>query len=128
MENVEIVRGAFEAFERGDVSRMVDLMADDLVTHRIDPDDAVYHGKEGWFRAAMDWTEDFNEWTVTAEEFVEAGDDVLVRARQTARGEASGVPVESEMWFRFTMREGKVARMTFHTRRNEAFEAAGLTD
>jgi ketosteroid isomerase-like protein len=46
-ENVEIVRGAFAAFERGDISHMIDLMADDLVTHRIEPDNAVYHGKEG---------------------------------------------------------------------------------
>jgi ketosteroid isomerase-like protein len=41
-ESVEIVREAFAAFERGDLSHVIDLMADDLVTHRIEPDDAVY--------------------------------------------------------------------------------------
>ena len=30
-ENVEIVRGAFAAFERGDISHMIDLMADGAV-------------------------------------------------------------------------------------------------
>ena len=47
-ENVELVRGGFDAFQEGDLSRMLDLMADDLVTYRADPDDATYHGKEGF--------------------------------------------------------------------------------
>jgi ketosteroid isomerase-like protein len=34
-ENVELVRGGFDAFQEGDLSQMLDLMADDLVT--IDP-------------------------------------------------------------------------------------------
>src|SRR3954469_12380791 len=76
-ENVEIVRGAFAAFERGDMSHIIDLMADDLVTHRIEPDNAIYHGKEGFFQATTDWTEDFEDWTATAEEFLDAGDNVL---------------------------------------------------
>jgi ketosteroid isomerase-like protein len=127
-ENVEIVRGAFAAFERGDVSHMIDLMADDLVTHRIEPDNAVYHGKEGFFQATADWTEDFEDWTATAEEFLDAGDNVLVQVHQTARGEGSGVPVESHFWFVFAMRERKVARLSFHSRRDQALEAAGLRE
>ncbi len=43
-ENIEIVRGAFTAFERGDVKHIMDLMSDDLVTHRVEPDNAIYHG------------------------------------------------------------------------------------
>jgi ketosteroid isomerase-like protein len=35
-ENVEIVRGAFDAFQEGDLSQIIDLMADDLVTYRAD--------------------------------------------------------------------------------------------
>ena len=58
-ENVEIVRGAFDAFQDGDVSQWLDLMADDLVTYRADPDGATYCGKEGFLQATADWTEDF---------------------------------------------------------------------
>ena len=127
-ENVGIARKAFAAFERGDVTAFVDLMADDIVTHRIDPDDAVYYGKEGFFQATAEWTEDFDDWTVTAEEFVEGNDGVVVRVRQTARGRVSGVPVESLMWFDLRMHEGRIARVTFHTDRARAFEAAGLSE
>jgi ketosteroid isomerase-like protein len=71
-ENVEIVRGGFDAFQEGNLSQMLDLMADDLVTYRADPDGATYHGKEGFLRATADWTEDFSEWSVIPEEFIDA--------------------------------------------------------
>ncbi|HEX2129551.1 MAG TPA: hypothetical protein VHF58_10090 [Solirubrobacterales bacterium] len=91
-------------------------------------DDAIYHGKEGFFQATAEWTEDFEDWTVTAEEFLDAGEGVLVRVRQTARGRISGVPVDSVMWFDLRMHEGRVARLTFHNDRAKAFKAAGLSE
>ena len=36
-EAVELIRGGFAAFEQGDLSQMLDLTADDLVTYRADP-------------------------------------------------------------------------------------------
>jgi uncharacterized protein len=127
-ENVELVRGGFDAFQQGDLSRMLDLMADDLVTYRADPDGATYHGKEGFLRATADWTEDFDEWSVIPEEFIDAGDGVLVRVRQIARGAASGIPVEGEFWFVCEMRGRKVAKVSFYVRRGEALEAVGLSE
>jgi len=123
-ENIEIVRFAFGAFERGEVSEVLEWVTDDLVTHRVEPDDAIYHGKEGFFQATADWIEGFEDWTVTPEEFFDVGDSVVVRVHQTARGERSGVPVESVIWFVFGMRGRKIARLSFHLREAEAFEAA----
>jgi ketosteroid isomerase-like protein len=127
-EYVEIVRGGFDAFQEGNLSQMLDLMADDLVTYRSDPDGATYHGKEGFLRATADWTEDFSEWSVIPEEFIDAGECVLVRVRQLARGEASGIPVEGDFWFVFEMRGRRVAKLSFYLRRGEALEAAGLRE
>jgi len=127
-ENVELVREGFDAFQEGDLSRMLDLMAEDLVTYRADPDGMTYHGKEGFLSATADWTEDFSEWSVTPEELIDAGERVLVRVRQTARGEASGAPVEGDFWFLFVMRGGRVAKVSFYIRRDDALGAAGLTD
>jgi uncharacterized protein len=127
-ENVELVRGGFDAFQEGDLSRMLGLMADDLVTYRADPDDATYHGKEGFLHATADWTEDFSEWSVIPEEFVDAGEFVLVRVRQMARGEASGIPVEGKFWFVLQMRGNRVAKVSFYIRRDAALEAAGLSE
>jgi ketosteroid isomerase-like protein len=127
-ENVELVRGGFTAFQDGDLSRMLDLMADDLVTYRADPDGATYHGREGFLHATADWTEDFSEWSVIPEELTDAGDCVLARVRQIARGRASGARVEGDFWFVFLMRDGKVAKLSFYLRRGEALEAAGLSE
>ena len=55
-ESVELVREGFDAFQEGDLSRMLDLMAEDLVTYRADPDGMTYHGKEGFLCATADWT------------------------------------------------------------------------
>jgi ketosteroid isomerase-like protein len=41
-ENVELVRRGFAAFEQGDLGGMLDLLVDDLVTYRSDPDHATY--------------------------------------------------------------------------------------
>jgi ketosteroid isomerase-like protein len=127
-ENVEVVRGGFDAFQEGNLNQMLDLMADDLITHRVEPDDAIYHGKEGFLQATTDWIEGFEDWTVTPREFIDGGDSVLVRVHQTARGQKSGVPVESNIWFVFGIRERKIARVSFHLREAEALEAAGLTE
>ncbi|MDP9189112.1 MAG: nuclear transport factor 2 family protein [Actinomycetota bacterium] len=126
-ENVEIVRAGFAAFQQGENTRMLEFMADDLITHRPDPDNATYHGKEGFFQAMADWVEGFQDWNASPEEYVEARDAVVVKVHQTARGEGSGVPVESHFWFVFALREGKIARLSFHTTEEEAFEAAQLT-
>jgi len=49
-ENVELIRQGFAAFEQGDMSQLLHLMADDVVTYRADPDRATYHGKEAFLR------------------------------------------------------------------------------
>jgi ketosteroid isomerase-like protein len=72
-ENVEIVRRGYAAFERGDVSVALDN-ASDLVTYRADPDGRTWNGPEGFLQALADWTEGFDEFSATAEEFIDAGD------------------------------------------------------
>jgi ketosteroid isomerase-like protein len=127
-ENIALVRSGFFAFEQGDVSRMLDLMADDLVTYRADPDGATYHGKEGFLEATADWTEGFSEWAVVPEKFIDAGDFVVVHVRQVVRGEASGVSVEGAFWFVFEVHDASVTRLSFYVREIEALEAVGLSE
>jgi ketosteroid isomerase-like protein len=127
-ENVERVRAGFEAFQEGGLDRVLDLMSDSLVTYRAQPDSATYHGKEGFLQATADWTENFSEWSIVAEEFVDHGDRVLVRVRQKVRGEASGIPVESDFWFLFVLRGSQAVKVGFYRRHAEALEAVGLSE
>jgi ketosteroid isomerase-like protein len=124
-ESVALVRSGFAAFQQGDLSAMLDLMADDLVTYRADPDGATYHGKEGFLEATADWTEGFSDWSVIPEEFIDTGDAVLVRVRQAVRGAASGIPIEGEFWFVFEVRGSRVSKVSFYIRRADALAEAG---
>jgi ketosteroid isomerase-like protein len=127
-ENVELVRAGFAAFERGDASYLLDLMADDLVVYRADPDGATFHGKEGYFEAIADWAEGFSDWSIVPEDFIDAGDFVVARVRQSARLELSGISVAGAFWFVFEVNGTKVTKLSFYARRSEALEAVGLRD
>jgi ketosteroid isomerase-like protein len=127
-ENIALVRSGFSAFEQGDVGRMLDLMADDLVTYRADPDGATYHGKEGFLEATADWTEGFSEWAVVPEKFIDAGDFVVVHVRQVVRAETSGISVDGAFWFVFEVHHARITRLSFYVREIEAREAAGLQE
>jgi ketosteroid isomerase-like protein len=127
-ENVEIVRRAFADFEH-DMSEFLELLSDDLVTVRPGlSDPATYRGKEAYLEMTADWVEGFAEWSVTPEEYVDAGERVIVRIAQTGRGEGSGVPVEGLYWFVYTVRDGKIARLEMHTSEAQALEATGLQE
>jgi ketosteroid isomerase-like protein len=127
-ENVEIVREGFEAFERGELDVMLDLFTDDVTTYRADPDGATYQGKAGFLDATSDWTEDFSEWRVLPQDFVDLGDRVLVRVRQMAEGKSSGARVEEDFWFLFEISATKVSKLSFYSRRADALQAAGLPE
>jgi ketosteroid isomerase-like protein len=44
------------------------------------------------------------------------------------RGQASGAPVEWDFGFLFEMRGGRVAKVSFYIRRDDALGAAGLRE
>jgi ketosteroid isomerase-like protein len=127
-ENVEIVRRGFAAFEQGDLGGLLDLLADDLVTYRSDPDGATYHGKEGFLQMAIDWSEGFSEWSFVGERFIEAGDSVVAEVRQFVQSQSSGASVEEEFWFVFEVRGATISKVSAYLRRADALEAVGLLE
>ena len=127
-KNVEIVRRAYTAFERGDISAVLDDADPGLVTYRADPEAATWHGPEGFLEALADWTEGFDQFSLSAEEFIDADDSVIVRVHQRARGQSSGAPVEADFWFVHTLSDGKITRLDMFASKGPALEAAGLSE
>jgi ketosteroid isomerase-like protein len=126
-QNVEIVRAALEAFRQGEVDVALEHAHPDLVSKRIDPDGAVFHGRDGLLALMADWVESFEEWSYRAEEFIDAGDHVVVRIYQSGRGAGSGAVVDGDFWFTYAFEEGKVKRFTLFADRERAFEEAGIS-
>ncbi len=74
-----------------------------------------------------EWVEDFEEFTATPEEYIDANDhQVVVRVHQKAVGSQSGAPIEADFWFVHTLSDGKITRLDMFASKAQAFEAAGL--
>ena len=89
----------------------------------------VYHGHKGiklFFRA---WLTPFESYYAHAEEFIDAGEAVVVRARQGGRGRQSGADVEMPpYWQVYRHRDGLAMRIEVYSDRAEALKAVGLED
>ena len=65
---------------------------------------------------------------MTAEEFLDAGDRVLVTAYFRGRGRGSGIDIDTCFYEVYTLRDGRVVRVDEFTKRADALEAAGLRE
>jgi ketosteroid isomerase-like protein len=92
-------------------------------------DARTYHGQEGLLKVISDWTEVFDEFVMTAKDFVDAGNDkVIVRVHQKPRGTESGAALEGDFWFVYTVGDGKLVRLDMFNSKSEALEATGLQE
>ena len=60
------------------------------------------------------------------EEFIDAGDHVVVRVTQEGRGGGSGVPVTGTFWFVYGLRDGRLVTWDMYATAEMALEAVGL--
>ena len=130
-ENVEILRRFAKVFQTGDLERVVSQFFDPEIEWRTsaeDPDAATYRGPEAYKRYVEQWWESFEGLQAQVEEYIDAGDQVIVRIAQKGRGDDSGVPVTGTFWFVLGVRNQKVVTLDMYATREEALEATGLKD
>jgi uncharacterized protein len=126
-ENVEIVRLVHDRWARGDFAVGADLLAPDFEWHQfpqaVEP--GTRRGPEvaEAFRRMFEIYEDMR---VDPREFIEAGDKVVVIGRAFATARGSGMPLDTQIAFVWTVRDGKLVRNEAFTDRREALEAAGM--
>ncbi len=128
-ENVKLARRGYHAFESGNLSEALEIFAPEMVTHVAQPIPVAgtYYGPEGFLQVMLDWAEGFDDLEQTGEEFIDAGDQVVVRTLHSSRGAESGVPVKTNLWYVWTARGGKAVRLDIFNEKAEALEAAGLS-
>jgi ketosteroid isomerase-like protein len=124
-QNLALVRRIYEAWDRDRSAR--DFIAEDV--EYVNPSYAVEPGTRVGrksFVAVRDIYEDFK---IRVERFIDAGDeDVVVLARYTASGRGSGVPLEGEHGYVWTLRDGQAVRFRWFSSHAEALVAAGLSE
>jgi ketosteroid isomerase-like protein len=132
---VEVVRQAFDVWEAAwgsgtdDLGALLAIFDDDIVTRRLAPlpDPGMWHGLEGMLALLGEWTDTFDEFRMSGEEFIDAGDQVVVRVAQEGRAGDSRVPVTGTFWFVLGIGDRKVVSFDMYATREDAVEAAGLS-
>jgi ketosteroid isomerase-like protein len=130
-ENVDLLRRAFEYVERtGEI--LPEAVHSDFVWDTTTFRSAIMPGTfvgideiNAWL---ADWLEGFEDLSFDIEEVFDAGDQVVTIARQRAKGKHGGPEVEMRVGQVWTFRDGLIARMEMYADRNEALEAAGLSE
>jgi ketosteroid isomerase-like protein len=133
-ENVEIVRGLYEALARRDGVAPFEFYAENIVWDVSQSRTAflytqpISRGHEGVRQGWHEWLSAFSEIDVEVEELIDAGDQVLAVIRERELGRASGVPVEATHLAVWTLAHGKVIRMQMFDDREQALKAVGLAE
>jgi ketosteroid isomerase-like protein len=128
-ENVETVRGVMSAYVAGDNEAALAAFDSEVeFDASARPEGQVFRGRSGVAEAMRVWTGAWADWRVEVEEIIDAGDRVLLIARQSGRGKGSGVKVELQEFQVWTFRDGTVIHWKGFLDRDEALEAAGLSE
>jgi ketosteroid isomerase-like protein len=129
--NIEIVRRIYERWGRGDFRAGVELY-DPYVLFVLRPefpDAGAYCGPDEIRRyMRRDFLADLEGAVIVGEEFLAAGDSVVVRVNQQATGAGSGAPVAMRYYQVWTFRGSSVIRLESIREREEALDVAGLRD
>ena len=128
-DNVERLRQALEAFARRDRAAWDEFCDPSVEVLPVgDWPEGNIQGRE----AAWDFFVATEEpWEPGAYEMVEVIDDadhVVTRLRRETRGKSSGVEVHYDYWLVLTSRYGKALRLEWFEKRDDALEAAGLSE
>jgi ketosteroid isomerase-like protein len=126
-EHVAMVKRVYGRWARGDFGVDPELLAADFVWHQRGG--AVEPGSHrgGGIGAALERIfEVYDDFRIEPEEYVDAGEKVVVVARSSGRARATGMELDLRLTFVWTVRDGKLASMEQFAERAEALRAAGL--
>jgi ketosteroid isomerase-like protein len=129
-ENVEVVERAFEAFNRDGPKAVLAWLAPDVEWHDLVdlPDAEVHHGHPGFLKAFEQFLGPLEDYTVSSNEIINHGEQLVVCARIIGRGRGSGARFEQRVCGVWTVRSRLVARVVWFRTREEALEAVGLEE
>src|SRR5262249_5300716 len=99
-ENVEIIRRGYALFAVGDFQAVTALLSDDIEVTDSDGRGVTgsaagtWYGHEGFLRSTEEALDAFEDFHVEPEDFIDAGDTVVVPVRISGRGRESGIETE----------------------------------
>lgn len=129
---VDLVEGLAEADAGGDFltpNAPADSFADDFEVEWVASSSTQrphYRGLAGMIEGWRDWLTPWASYRIDAEDFLDAGDEVVVLVHVRAKTSRDGVVMEHSPAAVWTIEDGKVIRIRFFLERDIALVAAGL--
>ena len=133
-ENLEIVRRVYNAVSRGDHATVLAAYHPEVEwdfsrsPFRRVMGRRIYSGPEGIRSLIRERYEAWDALEDHLEEAIEAGEQVVSVVVSHGRGRASGAEVKQRHHGVWTFRDGKIIRVAWLGTREEALEAAGLSE
>ena len=132
-ENVESVRRVGEAYNRRGVGAMLDELHPEVEWYpwlqvQLGGEATVYRGHDGIRDGIRDGDDAFSEIKAEPAEVRDLGERVVAIGHLRARGKESGAITESAIAWIVEFKGGKVIRVREYLDRQEALEAAGLSE
>jgi ketosteroid isomerase-like protein len=129
-ENVETVRKALAAFDRG-LDQVAKYWYHDIDWRAIEgaPDDVgVFRGRDALRRYYEDWYATFDALRADAEELIDAGGDRVVAVlRVVGQVKGSDAQVDMRVAVVYTVRDGLIIRGREYATREQALQAASAS-
>lgn len=132
-ENVEAIRAAMEAWNRGDWEEALKDAAPDFVVDNsmnLGEWRGVHRGTDQVQRMWQKFTEPWESVHIEIDEFIDAGEGVVL-TRQTARfvgRDGIELPGPARSGWLWTFRDGAAVRLVAYNNFDEALEAAGSSE
>jgi ketosteroid isomerase-like protein len=133
-ENVEVLRRIYREWGRGNFREGAELY-DPQVLLVVRPEfglasgEGVYHGRDEIARYMREvFLPEWEGLVIAGDEFIDAGDSVVVRVDQRGTGPRSRAPGQLRYFQVWTFRGTSVIRIESVMERADALEAAGLSE
>jgi ketosteroid isomerase-like protein len=128
-ENVEMLRQAFEAFARRDQTGWYELADPSLEVIPVgDWPEGEIRGREAAWDFFVATEEPWEPGSYEIVKAIDSDDKVVTHLQRYMRGKSSGVEVQYDYWLIAVIRNGKALRLEWFETREEALEAAGLSE
>jgi ketosteroid isomerase-like protein len=127
-ENLELIRAGFAAHSRGDLDALMQVYDPEVVFETLLL--GTHHGNEAIRLIYEENQKTLSGYDVVPVELIDSEDQVVAVAQVTGAGSASEIAMEDRdrFAFLFTIKNGRVVREQAFRNREEAIEAAGLSN
>lgn len=129
-QNVDLVRSIYQAFAAGDVAAVLAAMSGDMVWNEAEnfpyADGNPYRGPQAilggvFARLGTEW----DGFAALPEEFLDAGDTVVVLGRYRGTHKATGKPLDAQLAHVWRVSDGKAVAFQQYTDTLQAARAVG---